>query len=114
MTMMFEVEDLEVASPATVSRCGMVYMEPSGLGLKPLFDSWTLRLPPSFSFRKHTIPFLVALYDHYVEKSIAFMRDNLREPVMTCDNNLVASMTRILDCFFVPFWDTEIAKVTEQ
>jgi dynein heavy chain len=40
MHMLFEVEDMTQASPATVSRLGMVYMTPSDLGWIPYFDSW--------------------------------------------------------------------------
>ena len=39
ITIMFEVEDLFVAS-----RCGMVYMEPSSLGIKPLYVCWIKKL----------------------------------------------------------------------
>lgn len=44
ITMMFEVENLHEASPATVSRCGMVYMEPENMKSKNLIKSYFEKL----------------------------------------------------------------------
>ncbi|CAG9558411.1 unnamed protein product [Danaus chrysippus] len=38
--MVFEVADLAQASPATVSRCGMVYIDPDEMGYLPYVRSW--------------------------------------------------------------------------
>ena len=43
MHMVFEAEDMTQASPATVSRLGMVYLTPSDLGWLPYLDSWIQR-----------------------------------------------------------------------
>lgn len=86
---MFEVEDLAVASPATVSRCGMVYMEPGTMGLSPLIQSWfDTRLTESFRANKDFIPLLQRLFEEYLETSIEFVRKTCVEIVESMNNNL--------------------------
>ncbi|EFJ44217.1 dynein heavy chain 2, partial [Volvox carteri f. nagariensis] len=115
MTMMFEasmdvagwmagwmwlVEDLAVASPATVSRCGMVYMEPTALGLEPLLRSWLGRLPPGVS--EHGA-LLANIFNALVPEGLRTLRKSLKETVATVNNNLVASCFGLMDSLLKAF-----------
>ena len=102
MTMMFEVEDLAVASPATVSRVGVIYMEPKGLGLEPLIQSWMDRMPPCTPDIVRCK--LTYYFDLYLQPSISFIRTYAKELVPTVDNNLAESLMRILDCYLEPYY----------
>src|SRR3546814_2734318 len=86
MTMMLEVEDLSVASPATVSRCGMVYMEPTSLGYDPLVQSWLQHkaklLKDELKVRLRT------LFDLLVTSCLEFLRKYCLEPLETVNNAL--------------------------
>jgi hypothetical protein len=100
MTMMFEVEDLAVASPATVSRCGMICMEPGALGLRPLAVSWLNTIPESFVPVRES---LQELFDKYLLPVVTFVRKNVTETVGTVDNNLGQSCFRLLESIMVDY-----------
>ena len=114
MTMMFEVEDLAVASPATVSRCGMVYMEPISLGLTPLIKSWVHTLPPKVLENTGLISKIESYFEVYMEPLIKFLRKNMPEPVSSQDNNLCQSICRILNCYLVNYNDSELKIVSSE
>ena len=108
MTMMFEVEDLQEASPATVSRCGMVYLDPANVGFKNLFKSWAFEIPLGFKECKTFIPTLEKMFNIYIEKCVFFLRNNLMEPVPTTNNNVVPSVFRLIDTYLEDYRETEI------
>jgi dynein heavy chain len=57
------------------------------------------------------MPLVEKLFNHYLEPIVAYTRKYCPEPVATVDNNLCQSMHRLLDCFLVPYIDTELKKV---
>ncbi|KAI4469012.1 dynein heavy chain [Holotrichia oblita] len=66
--LLFEVGDLQYASPATVSRAGMVYVDPKNLGYQPYWDRWikTRKHPPERDcFQK--------VYDQYIPDALAYI-----------------------------------------
>lgn len=50
----FEVKDLAAASPATVSRCGMVYIAPEELGWRPAVQTWLATALPKVRSGRHS------------------------------------------------------------
>ena len=103
MTMMFEVENLRAASPATVSRCGMVYIEPIVLGWEVQVQTFIQKLP-SFMY-KYAGDF-EGLLLQLLHPAIEFARKKCTLPVPVTPNELAFTTLQILLCF-VNSWIVE-------
>ncbi|GFR45764.1 hypothetical protein Agub_g7181 [Astrephomene gubernaculifera] len=101
MNMIFEVQDLAVASPATVSRCGMVYVQPALLGWRPVMLSWLNTLPAAVTPALKAQ--LTALFDWLVPPMLRVALKLIRSPQPMQDINLVSSLMRMLECHLDEF-----------
>lgn len=86
MNLIYEPADLEHASPATVSRCGMIYMEPALLGWKPFMDSYMASL--SNFLLVEQLELLVECLEWLVDPCLEFINNNCKKFVETSDIHL--------------------------
>ncbi|XP_074055006.1 dynein axonemal heavy chain 12 isoform X7 [Macrotis lagotis] len=96
MSLIFETMDLSQASPATVSRCGMIYMEPLQLGWEPLVTSWLDSLEEPLD-RKEYQDLLHLLFDWLITPALRLRQKKCKELIPTSNSNAVVSLTRLFE-----------------
>lgn len=77
MNMIFEPMDLLVASPATVSRCGMVFMEPKEMGWRPIFDSWVNTIREIL--KEEDVEEVISMFDWAIDHALRMIRTKFSE-----------------------------------
>ncbi|KFZ50352.1 Dynein heavy chain 10, axonemal, partial [Antrostomus carolinensis] len=103
--LLFEVADLQYASPATVSRCGMVFVDPKNLKYKPYWQKWVQergneqeRTELNRLFQKY-VPYLI---DMIVEGIVDGRHgERLKTIVPQTDLNMVVQLTVMLEALVV-------------
>ncbi|KAM4694178.1 LOW QUALITY PROTEIN: dynein axonemal heavy chain 8 [Discoglossus pictus] len=89
--LLFEVHNIENASPATVSRMGMVYISSSALNWKPILKAW---LNKRIAEEKDI---LQGLYDKVFEDAYRYMHLNLNPKVQLLECNYIMQSLNLLE-----------------
>lgn len=108
--LVIETYDLQYASPATISRCGMIWVDSKNLGYRPLFERWLRQrcgdgvvIDPG---REEEANHLESFFDQYVPKCIDFVQfglvdgtlgEKLRCVVPIASISLIQQLTICLD-----------------
>lgn len=94
MRMIFEIRDLKHATPATVSRAGILYISTDeGTQWKSLINSWILKK----DFPEESKALLRTFFGKYISKTLLWMMINCKSIVPVEDMNKVQVLLNMLD-----------------
>ncbi|KAI4587317.1 hypothetical protein MJG53_005104 [Ovis ammon polii x Ovis aries] len=93
--MLFEVQDLKVASPATVSRCGMVFVDPEELKWMPYVKTWMRSVSKKLS--EETQEYILNLFQRYVDDGLNFINKKCHQAIPQVDISKVTTLCCLLE-----------------
>ncbi|KAJ9576326.1 hypothetical protein L9F63_006826, partial [Diploptera punctata] len=97
--MVFEVMDLAQASPATVSRCGMVYIDPDELKWLPYVKTWLAKLPVELP--EGFCQYLEDLFSTYIEDGFIFIKKSCDEAIRQVDISKATMICKIMESLLI-------------
>uniref|UniRef100_A0A8D3CJW0 Dynein axonemal heavy chain 11 n=1 Tax=Scophthalmus maximus TaxID=52904 RepID=A0A8D3CJW0_SCOMX len=97
MRLVFEISHLRAATPATVSRAGILYVNQQDLGWNPCVASWIDQRERQTE-RAH----LTILFEKYVPRCLKKMRNTFKTITPIPENSMVQTLCTLLDCLLTP------------
>ncbi|CAH8480381.1 unnamed protein product [Dicrocoelium dendriticum] len=99
MRLLFEISHLKTATPATVSRAGILYVNPGDLGWTPYVHSWLdERVRQKKTLSRTERPALSICFDKYVSPSLEILKTKLKRVTPIPDIAHVEMLCHLLEC----------------
>ncbi|XP_043280985.1 dynein beta chain, ciliary-like [Venturia canescens] len=96
MRLLFEISNLRTATPATVSRAGILYINPQDLGWNPFVTSWI----ESREYVERAI--LVILFDKYIPTLLEASKTKFKKITPIPEICHLETLCNLLDCLLTP------------
>jgi dynein heavy chain, axonemal len=97
MRLLFEISHLKTATPATVSRAGILFINASDLGWNPYVASWIDKREVQSERANLTI-----LFDKYVPMCLDALRNKFKRIVPLAENSHLMMLCYLLECHLTP------------
>ncbi|XP_062965627.1 dynein axonemal heavy chain 9 [Cynocephalus volans] len=93
MRLLFEISHLHTATPATVSRAGILYINPADLGWNPPVSSWIDKREMQMERANLTI-----LFDKYLPTCLDTLRTRFKKIIPVPEQSMVQTVCHLLEC----------------